>query len=85
MPKEDEPRRGLIIFTYNLSKLDNVTKVRFVYALKGRKEGKGLVRQLNGFFLVPGCFAVPALKSDEIEAALKQWKIPYKKEGVLIR
>ena len=81
MPRKE----GLAVFTYDLSKLDNVTKVRFVYLLKGRIEGKGLVKELNGQFLVPGCFVIPTEKINEIENVFKQWKVQYKKEGVLIR
>ena len=76
--------RHLVLFTYDLSKLDKVTKVRFVYVLKGRKDGDGLVRAQNGYFLVPGCFIVPISKSHEVESTLKLWKIPYKKEEVLM-
>lgn len=72
------------IFSYDISKLDKVTKVRFVYLLKGRKAGKGLVKELNGYFLVPGCFVVDISKSEKIEAIFRQWKVQYKKQEVLM-
>lgn len=85
MPEKEQFKRHFVIFTYNLSKLSNVNKVRFVYLLKGRKDGKGLVKELSGHFLVPGCFAVPINKSNTAEYVFKQWKVPYKKEEVLMR
>lgn len=85
MPKEEVLKRHLAIFTYDLSKLDKVTKVRFVYVLKGRKGEKGLVLELGGHFLVPGCFLLPIEKSAEIESVFDMWKVTYKKEEVLTR
>jgi hypothetical protein len=76
--------RPFSIFTYDLSKIDNVTKVRFVYLLKGRKQGQGLVDESKGRFLVPGCFIIPTEVSSAIELIFKQWKVPYKKEEVLM-
>ena len=85
MGEKEAFNRHLAIFTYELSKLDKVTKVRFVYLLKGRKQGEGLVKSIGGHFLVPGCFIVPISKSHEVESTFKLWKIPYKKEEVLMR
>jgi len=82
---KDVFKRHSALFIYNLSKLDNITKVRFVYVLKGRKEGQGLVTRFGGYFLVPGCFIVPFSKAHEVEAMFKLWKVPYKKEEMLIR
>ena len=85
MPGNDEFKRHVSIFTYDLSKLNSVKKVRFVYLLKGRKEDTGLVNEFKGYFLVPGCFAVPSERSAEVELVFKLWKVPYKKEEVLMR
>lgn len=85
MGREEAFNRHSAIFTYDLSKLDKVTKVRFVYVLKGRKEGRGLVTALDGEFLVPGCFTVPISKASEVESTFRLWKVPYKKEEVLMR
>ncbi len=83
MSEKDSSKTVLAIFTYDLSNIDNITKVRFVQLLKGRNGNKGIITSFGGRFLVPGCFAVPVSKSDEIESVLKLWKISYKKEGVL--
>lgn len=85
MAEKEAFRQHFVIFTYDLSKLNNVTKVRFVYVLKGRKDGKGLVKEYSGRFLVPGCFMIPHEKSNAVEAVFKSWKVPYQKEEVLIR
>jgi hypothetical protein len=85
MSEKEEFRKHSAIFTYDLSQLDSVTKVRFVYVLKGRKAGDGLIKHLGGYFLVPGCFIVPISKAEEVESVFKLWKISYKKEEVLMR
>ena len=85
MPREEVFKRHLAIFTYDLSDLDKVTKVKFVYVLKGRKPGEGMVKELGGYFLVPGCFVVPISKASEIESVFKLWKVHYKQEEVLMR
>jgi hypothetical protein len=84
MAKEGDFKRHLAIFTYDLSGLDSVSKVRIVQALKGRKEGNGLVKHLGGRFLVPGCFVIPIEKSHEVESLFKISKVPYTKEEVLM-
>ncbi len=78
-------RQHSVIFTYDLSKLKNVDKVKFVYLLKGRTGGQGLVKSLNGRFLVPGCFIIPFEKSADIEKTFRQWKVDYEKEEVFTR
>ena len=83
MSKKEGSKAVLAIFTYDLSKLDNVTKVRFVYLLKGRNGNKGLIEESGGRFLVPGCFGIPDSRSSEIESTFKQWKVSYKREGAL--
>ena len=83
--KDEVFKRHSAIYTYDLSKLDNVTKVRFVYFLKGRTAGKGFIKELNGRFLVPGCFIVPIEKTKQAEMMFKAWKVQYKKEEVLMR
>ena len=84
MSKEGEFKRAFSIFTYDLSKLDKVTKVRFVYVLKGRDGRIGLVKETSGRFLVPGCFIVPSDRASAIESVFKLWKVPYTKEEVLM-
>ena len=54
---------------------DNGKKVRFVYLLKGRPNQDGLVVDMDGQFLVPGCFIIPSDKDSEMSDIFKQWEI----------
>ena len=85
MSREGEFKHSRVIYTYDLSQLDNVQKVRFVYLLKGRKDGEGLIKELNGYFLVNGCFILPLEKAKDIEVVFKAWQVPFTKEEVLMR
>jgi hypothetical protein len=84
MSEREGFKRHIAIFTYDLSKLNNVNKVKLVYLLKGRRDGSGLVKELSGEFLVPGCFKVPSEKSSEVERLFRSWKVVYQKEEVLM-
>ncbi len=71
------------LYTYNISKLKSSTKVRFVYLLKGRS-GKGIVKNLGGKFLAPGCFLIPSEKDNEILDIMKQWKINFNRKTIML-
>ena len=73
------------LYSYDISKLNNVKKVQFVYLLKGRDGDSGKVKELNGSFVAPGCFFIPNEKSREIDKAMKEWNVRYKKYNVLMR
>ncbi|MFC1697570.1 hypothetical protein ACFL1H_04515 [Nanoarchaeota archaeon] len=77
--KRDE---HLVLYTYDISKVDKVKKVRFVFALKGRKGGIGLVKELGGKFLVPGCFIIPIKSDKEMQEIFKLWEIKYFRQEV---
>ncbi len=84
MSEKEEFKRHFSIFTYDLSKLDNVSKVRLVHVLKGRNNKEGVVERMKGRFFAPGCFIIPTEKSNEVETVFKLAKVPYKKEEVLM-
>lgn len=73
-----------VLYWYDLSGLKGSKKVRFVYALKGRKGEEGLVKKMGGRFLVPGCFILPFKKDEEMQEIMKFWKVKFKKEVVLV-
>jgi hypothetical protein len=75
-------KKQYILYTYNISKLDKSKRVRFVYLLKGRREDKGLVEELNGKFLAPGCFIIPISEEKEINQIFKEWKVKNKREKI---
>jgi len=76
--------RAYTIFTYEISKLDKVSRVRFVYLLKGRNSAKGLIEELKGRFLTNGCFILPSENQRQMEILMKSWQVSYKIEEVLM-
>jgi len=73
-----------VLYSYDLSKLKLSKKVRFVYLLKGRKKGMGVVAKMNGEWITDSCFIIPIRKDSEILIILKKWLIPFKRKEVLI-
>lgn len=71
------------IYYYDLSKEPKSKKVRFVYLLKGRKKGEGIITRFKGSFLVPGCFTIPINKDEEMQEILEKWQIKYKRKLML--
>lgn len=72
-----------ILYTYSLSKQPKSKAVRFVYLLKGRGKEPGIINQLKGKFLAPGCFIIPIKADKEIQEIFAHWKIPFKKTLML--
>lgn len=68
-----------VIYVYDISELDNLTKVKFVQALKGRNKRNGIVSEHKGRFLVPGCFIVPDSKIKDIEEFFSHWNVKFDK------
>ena len=64
-----------VIYTYDISKLKPSNRVRFVYLLKGREKGKGLIDEIKGNFLAPGCFYVSIVHDEKIKFIFKEWNI----------
>lgn len=73
-----------ILYTYQINKLDKSKRVRFVYLLKGRRDDKGLVAELNGKFLVPGCFMIPIKHDKEMQDIFKKWKVKSKRMKIIV-
>jgi hypothetical protein len=73
----------LVLYTYNLTKQDKSKKVRFVYVLKGRGKDNGLVEELKGNWLAPGCFMIPISQDNEMQEVFEHWKVPYKRRVIL--
>ena len=72
-----------VLYSYDLSKLRQSEKVRFVYLLKGRK-GDGIIKKFEGEWFADSCFIIPIEKDSEIIAILKKWAVPYKRREMLI-
>ena len=74
-----------VLYTYDLKKQPKSKAVRFVYLLKGRGEEKGIIHELKGRFLAPGCFIIPAKKDKEIQEIFRFWQIPFKRKPILTK
>lgn len=72
------------LYSYSLEGMKASNKVRFVYALKGRKGEKGLIRELGGEWIADSCFIVSVEKDNEIIEILKRWNIKYKRKFPLL-
>ena len=64
--------KEVVLYSYDISKLNNVKKVQFVYLLKGRDGNSGKIREYSGSFIAPGCFFIPLDKSKEVDKAMKE-------------
>ena len=72
------------LYYYDISRMEKSDKVRFVYLLKGRKNGKGIVSEFNGEFLVNGCFIVPVEKDSEMLEIMNKWNVKFSRKRVLL-
>lgn len=73
-----------VLYSYDLSKLKPSEKVKFVYLLKGRKKGIGIIEKMNGEWITDSCFIIPIQRDSEMLIILKKWSIPFKRKEVLI-
>ena len=74
--------RSCSLFNFNLKNLKHKDKIRFNYALYGRKE-KGFLHDINGEYLGRGVVKVPIKESDNFEEFLERWNINYKTKKIL--
>ncbi len=72
-----------VIYNYSLSKQKKSVAVRFVYLLKGRTKGEGIVDEFKGTFLAPGCFIIPIKHDAEMQDIFHKWKMPFKRRLIL--
>ena len=72
------------LYTYDLTNKNASDKVRFVYVLKGRTGDKGMVDDLKGKFLAPGCFMVPVKSVNEIRLIFSEWSVKFKERRILL-
>jgi len=74
---------GYSLFSYNLKNLNHNDKTRFTYALIGRREEKGMLKQVESISLGKGSVKIPIGNSIIFEDFLKTWNITYKRENIL--
>lgn len=74
------------LYTYELKKEDSSKKVRFVYLLKGRAKGEGIVDKFKGSYISPSSFIIPVGKDEEMLEIFKKWGVKfYRKKIMLMR
>lgn len=73
-----------ILYSYDISKAEPSTKVKFVYLLRGRSQTKGLVTEWGGEFVSNNTFILPIDKDSEIQQVFDKWKIKYKRTKLMI-
>jgi hypothetical protein len=76
--------RSYILIIYSLKNKTASDKVRFSYALYGRKKGKGFLRKINGKEIGKGSIFVPIAKQELIRDFFKQWNVSFTEQRVSI-
>ena len=71
------------IISYEIKNLEPSKRVLFVYLLKGRNS-RGIIKELKGEFLAPGCFIVPDEGLKEIREILNKWNVKYHEKEVYL-
>jgi predicted nucleotidyltransferase len=72
-----------VLFWYKLENLKLIDKIKFSYALRGRNEKGGILREVNGEYLGKGCIMVPVENEDEIREFFARWNIPFNRRRIL--
>ena len=73
-----------VLFTYNLSSLNNNSKVKIVNILRGKNKSLGLVKEEMGKWLGNGVFLVPITSAHLFEKFLINFKVPFTKNYILM-
>lgn len=76
--------RSYALYWYNLENLNQTDKVRFYYALKGRKGEEGILQKLNGKHLGKGVIMVPLEGDDEMQEFFLDWEISFHRREILV-
>lgn len=76
--------KALLLITYNLRDKKASDKVRFSYALYGRKKGEGILKSLNGKENGKGSILVPIGKQEIIKDFFAGWNVKFKEQRISI-
>ena len=71
------------IITYSLENLDHIKKTQFGYALKGRKNGEGILRAAGGEALGRNNIILPYEKLPEIRLFFEHWKVSHSYKRII--
>jgi len=75
--------KSYAIIIYNLANLSHTEKIKFNYALNGRKR-MGVLQDLRGISLGKGVVQVPIINSLTFEEFLEKWNIQYKSKHAMV-
>lgn len=73
-----------ILLEYSLKDKKASDKVRFSYALYGRKKGEGLINSIKGRDVGKGSILVPVDKEGIIKEFFGLWKVGFKEQRVFV-
>lgn len=76
--------KAFMLFKYSLQGFNESKRMRFYYALEGRRKQKGMLKQLNGIKFTNAVVLVPIEVSDQFESFLNDWGLEIKKTRILI-
>jgi len=75
---------GFGLFSYKTTQLSNTEKVRFSYALNGRRKEIGFLERVEGKKIGNGVFLIPIKNSELFYEFLEKWKIEFKIKKILV-
>jgi len=76
--------KSMVLYSYELKKLEASNKVRFVNLVRGKPGETGLIRQLEGEFVSQSTFLIPASVDEEMLEVLKQWGVSFTRRKLVL-
>ncbi len=74
------------LFVYSLKNLSLTGKTKFQYALKGRGDNPGFLKETNGIQIGKGSVLVPTENSESFKGFLESWEIKYEEwRGLFVK
>jgi len=75
---------SMVLFKYDLSKLNKSQKMMFYYSLYGRNKSSGMLSELKAYKFLEGALIVPLLNYEPAKNYFQNWKIKYVEVNMLI-
>ena len=76
--------KSAVLFSYRLEGKNSSEKVRFSYALYGRKSGEGFAKQIGAEEIGKGAILVPSEKSDTLREFFNSWSVKTRERRIWI-
>jgi len=70
--------RNMVLFLYSLKNFTSTNRVRFHYALRGRRGSIGLIEKYKAELVGDGTLLVPLGFEDEFSEVFNSWNVRYK-------